>query len=136
MAIEILKFVRRIFTIKFLRYTLVGGISTGFSLLTTVLITEYFGVNYLIPYGISLAVVTGLNFLLAIKVIFKVNELYCSRFFRYLFVYVTNLVLVKVTEEYLRINYAFAIFAVTITLFLVKFTVYDCFVFNKAKESK
>lgn len=131
-----LRSVGRTFTIKLIRYTCIGVISTGFSFLTTLLITEFFGVNYLIPYGISLAVVTCFNFWLAIKVIFKVNEHYLSRFVRYLFVYITNILLVSVTEKYLQIHYAFAIFAVTVILFFVKFMIYDNFVFHKVNEEK
>lgn len=137
MDIELLHSVsKKLFAIKFIRYALIGGISTGFSFFATLFITEHYGVNYLIPYGITLALVTLFNFWLAIKFIFNVNEHYFLRFLRYMIVYVINIVFVNLAEKYLQIHYAFSIIAVTIILFLVKFIIYDHLVFHKAKESQ
>lgn len=135
MAIELLHSAgKKLFGIKIVRYTIVGGVSTAFTFFTTLFITEYFGVNYLIPYVIALGLVTLFNFFLAMKFIFKVKTNYLSRFIRYLVVYVINVLLVKLTEKYLQVHYAFAIIGVTILLFLVKFLIYDHFVFHHNKE--
>ena len=136
MAIELLHSAgKKLFEMKFIRYALVGGTSTAFSFFATVFITEHYGVNYLLPYGITLALVTLFNFWLAMKFIFRVNENYGSRFLRYIIVYVANVVLVNLTEKYLQVHYAFAIIVVTILLFLAKFLIYDHFVFHKSKEA-
>ena len=135
MAIELLHSAgKKLFGIKIVRYTIVGGVSTAFTFFTTLFITEYFGVKYLIPYVIVLGLVTLFNFFLAMKFIFKVKTNYLSRFIRYLVVYVINVLLVKLTEKYLQVHYAFAIIGVTILLFLVKFLIYDHFVFHHNKE--
>ena len=121
---------KRFFSMKFIRYSLVGGLSTLFTLGVTYALTEYQGWNYIIPYMISLALATILNFSLAMQFIFKVKSNHASRFVRYLLVYVLNVVLVTIIEKYLQIHYALAIISVTILLFLLKFLIYDHFVFH------
>lgn len=130
MAIELLHSGKKFFSLKFVRYALVGGTSTLFTLAATYIITEYYGVDYLIPYVIALGLVTIFNFSLAMKFIFRVNTNYGPRFLRYLIVYFINVGLVKFTESKLQIHYGFAIISVTILLFLVKFLIYDHFVFH------
>jgi len=122
---------KKFFSMKFIRYALVGGLSTLFTLGATYVFAEYQGWNYIIPYMISLALATILNFSLAMHFIFKVQSNYASRFARYLIVYVINVVLVTIIEKYLQIHYTLAIISVTIILFLLKFLIYDHFVFHK-----
>lgn len=132
MSIELLHATgKKFFSWKFIRYALVGGGSMFFTLAVTYALTEYQGWNYLIPYTISLALVTISNFLLAMKFIFKVKTNYWSRFSRYIVVYVINVALVKTIESYLKIHYTLAIIGVTVLLFLLKFLIYDHFVFHR-----
>ena len=136
MSIELLHATgKKFFSWKFIRYGLVGGGSMLFTLGITYVLTETQGWNYLIPYTISLALVTISNFLLAMKFIFKVNTNYWSRFSKYIVVYVLNVALVKIIESSLKVHYTIAIVGVTVLLFLLKFLIYDHFVFHKKEEA-
>ena len=125
----------KFFSFKFIRYSLVGGSSMLLTLGVTYALTESQGWNYLIPYMISLAIVTISNFLLAMKFIFKVKTNYWSRFSRYIIIYILNVALVRLIESQLKVHYALAIIGVTTLLFLLKFLIYDNFVFHQHAEN-
>ncbi len=135
-GIELLHSTRKkFFSMKFIRYALVGGGSMLFTLGVTYALTETQGWNYLIPYMFSLALVTISNFLLAMKFIFKVQTNYLSRFSRYIIVYILNVILVQIIESQLKVHYTIAIIGVTVLLFLLKFLIYDHFVFHNKEKA-
>ena len=78
------------------------------------------------------------SFIFSLKVIFTVDGDIISRFSRYLIFLalfsLTNVFLVKILTDYLKLHYLLSITIVTSSLFTIKFFTYNRFVFNKSPK--
>ena len=125
------KFVSRLFARFF-----IGGIAGYvFSMAFTWIFTEIFQLDYFVFYVLSLTAVTIFNFIVAMRFIFRLHDHYSHRFVKYLIsvliFYFANILLVRLSVNYLNIHYLISITIVTGGLFLIKFLIYDRFVFHR-----
>ncbi|RMD58260.1 hypothetical protein D6825_01410 [Candidatus Woesearchaeota archaeon] len=118
----------------FFRFVFGGVGGFIFRIAFTYLITEYFSINYFINYFIAASVTTCVNFIIAAKYIFKVDDKKHRRFARFCMLtaifFATNLTLVK-TLTTIGLHYILSIITVTGFLLIIKFFVFDWFVFHK-----
>ncbi|MDD4151643.1 MAG: GtrA family protein [Candidatus Gracilibacteria bacterium] len=118
---------------KFLKFFTFGLLTYLINMGLTYLLKEKFGLNLYISYFISLFLVTIINFLSSLKLIFKQKY---SHFvlIKYLavlgFTTFLNYLVVNILNIYFGKTYLL-IFVVTTFFFFLKFFVYDRFVFEK-----
>ena len=124
------KFISRLF----MRYITGGVIGYGFNFVATYILTELVGIHYLISYIIAITVNTLFNFFIAVKFIFKVRDRYYRRFAKYaismIIFYISNIFLVALIVEKFNIHYLISIIVVTAFLVMVKFLIYEKYIFN------
>ena len=128
------RFIDRETFYKFSKFLLGGGLGYIINIVSTYVLTEFFGLYYLLSYTISFSVVILFHFFFNTYIIFKLEKEHFKRFFYYLFSVlfftVSNIFLVKVFTEYLKLYYLFSIIIVTASLFLLKFFIYKDYVFK------
>lgn len=120
---------------KLYKFAIGGIISYGLKIFLTALFTEYFLIHYLISYSIVLLVLIIYTFAYNKHITFKSKS---PRKFRYLLLFfgfiVSDLILVYLLTELLAINYLISIILVTTVLFILKFIIYDKFIFIKQER--
>lgn len=120
---------------KFLKFFFFWLLTYGINIWLTFLLKDKFWLNLYISYLISLWIVTIINFISSLKLIFK--EKYSHKILiKYLAVLWTttflNYIIVNILDFYVWKTYII-IFSVTTLFFFLKFFVYDRFVFNYKK---
>ena len=123
---------------KIFKFGIGGILSYLLNILITYILTTLFGIYYLYSYIIAFSMVIIFNFIFSLKVIFSVNGDIFSRFIRYLIFLalfsLTNVFLVKILTDHLKLHYLLSITIVTSSLFTIKFFTYNRFVFNKSSK--
>lgn len=124
----------KFFTKLFLRFFTGGLAGYAFSLLVTYIGADILGFDYFLFYVIAFTLTTLFNFIVAVKYIFKVTDKYHTRFIKYacwtIGFYFANISLVKMLTDYTNLHYLLAITIVTGFFFMLKFLIYDQFVFH------
>ncbi len=125
----------KIFSRLFIRFIIGGAGGYLFTMGATYALTEILKTNYFIFYAVSFTLITILNYIIAVKYIFKVSDEHHKRFIRYTFFviifYFANLFVVKLLTDRFGIYYLAAITIGTGMLFIAKFLIYDSMVFHK-----
>jgi len=121
----------------FMKFSVSGIFMQGFNLAMTFVLTEVVGLYYFWSFIIAFTIITLMNFILHIKVIFKVQNDVSRRFWLYLGAvaafYFSNIILVRVYVDLFGIYYLVGIALATITLYILKFLVYDNYVFKRGE---
>jgi len=120
---------------KLFKFGFLGILTFILTLGITALLKETGGLFYLWSYWIAFLFTTIINFFLNIKVTFQVKTKGGQRIPKYLAMIIIFLIvnpyLVKILTETLNLHYLLSVALVTAMVFLVKFLIYDNFVFNK-----
>ncbi|MGL1890181.1 MAG: hypothetical protein OCD02_01075 [Spirochaetaceae bacterium] len=129
------KLVKYYFSKKFMFFILGGGVSYFLKALISYLYSEFTNFGTPLVYGLTLPIVICYNFFYNVLVTFKVKGGLKGRFLSYLsFVLVFNLIdyfFVLILSTILSIHLQISIFLVTGFLMIVKFFVFDKWVFHK-----
>ncbi|PID86336.1 hypothetical protein CSB08_01070 [Candidatus Gracilibacteria bacterium] len=121
---------------KFVKFFLLGGFTYSVNIGITYLLINNFGLSAHFSYFVSLGLITIVNFIMSLKVIFK-NYFSIILLIKYsislLSFSLINYLLVYILSYYFPSYYFFIIFLVTSFVFLLKFFVYDKLVFKNYK---
>lgn len=124
----------------FIRFVFGGVGGYLFRILFTYGLTEFFELNYFVFYVIAETVTTLVNFLISMKWVFKLKDHPYQRFVLFtiwtVVFYFVNLALVKSLTDLLGLHYLLAITLVMGTLVILKFPIFDYFVFHKHFKRK
>ena len=118
--------------IKLTKMGILGVVTFVLTLMITAFLTEVVGLYYLYSYVIALTTAIIINFIVNIKLVFYVNSS-TARIVKYLttlgIVFILNPLFLKILTEITHLHYLVATAFVTILSFLLKFLIYDKWVF-------
>ncbi len=121
---------------KFVKFFLLWGFTYSVNIWITYLLINNFWLSAHFSYFVSLWLITIVNFIMSLKVIFK-NYFSIILLIKYsislLSFSLINYLLVYILSYYFPSYYFFIIFLVTSFVFLLKFFVYDKLVFKNYK---
>jgi len=119
---------------KFNRYLLGGVISYGLKLGITAFLTEILGWWYFRSYITAISSVIIFNFFFAVYVVFKATQEKTKKFVAYTCTvcvfYALDVLSVKFLTEFIKLHYMVSIIIITSILLVVKFFVYERWVFR------
>jgi len=119
---------------KFSIFVLSGTMSYGLKLGITAFLTEILGWWYFRSYVISLTLVILLNFFLNMYVVFDSRDRKFKKLGKYIptvtFFFFVDALLVKFMTDIMNLYYILSIILVTTVLLVVKFVVYDKWIFR------
>lgn len=125
--------------IKFSKFILGGGLNFFLKVCFTILLTEYLKLPYFTSYIIILSILAASGFFYNAYITFSVKKGRFANFTKYLVASLTfnflDASLVKIATEFFGLYYLFSIILVSITIFTLKFFVYDRFVFIDEKTT-
>lgn len=125
---------------KFGTFVLGGGLSFFLKVFLTLLLTEVVGISYFTSYIISLSAIVGFGFFYNFYFTFKVARGRLRNFVKYVIALFTfnifDAALVRILTEFVGIHYIVSIITVTTLIFLLKYIVYDKFVFTRRQFDK
>ena len=118
-------------------YALGGGLSFLLKVVLTIFLTEFLGIPYFSSYIITLSVIVIFNFLYNVYITFKLVKGGFEGFIKYIIALLSfnflDAVLVKILTDFIGMYYIVSIVLVTTLLFILKYVVYDNFVFTERK---
>ena len=120
---------------KYSTYIIGGCINFLLKVVLTVILTEYLKITYFVSYVITLCVVVVYSFCYNMYLTFKVTHDKIINFIKYVIVLLlfnfSDALSVRILTEYIGFYYVFSIVIVTAVLFILKFIVFDKFVFSR-----
>lgn len=123
---------------KFAKFIIGGFLSYGIKSGVSALFTEVFGLWYLASYIIALIAAIVVNFFYNMHVTFKAKGRQVQRFTTYVLFTIAmmgiDIVFVKLLTDFLGLHYQLSIFMSTVVLLLLKFSVFNKFIFKNKKE--
>lgn len=127
-------------TYKILKFVFGGAVGYLINMAVTFTLIGVFRVNYFVAYSLGLGISTIFNFIFAVNIIFNVSDNYHRRFILYIIsiaiFFVLNLFSVKLLTEKFGFDYRLMIIMVTGAYVVLKYIVYDKFVFLQRSIKK
>ena len=120
---------------KLFRFLNAGIITYLLSIFLVWFLTERGNIYYLYSYFITIIIITFIGFYLSKDYIFRYADNDDNVFVKYAIVRLSIVIfspfLVKIFTDYLNLHYIYSVTFVTGFIFVLKFFIYDTFVFNK-----
>lgn len=118
---------------KFVKFLSFGLITYWINIWLTFFLVDFLCISKSFAYFISVTFVTVLNFIISIKFTFGAaysHKLLKNYLISLILLSLLNYILVIVFKNYLKIDFYLLIFTVTTFIFLLKFVIYDKYVFK------